>query len=34
MFGPTGNPQARNLFEVLRHIQRQEGVRLQVQALR
>ena len=34
MFSPTGNPQARNLFEVLRHIQRQEGVRLQVQALR
>ena len=34
MFGPTGNPQARNLFEIIGHIQRHEGIRLQVQAVR
>lgn len=28
MFGATGNPQARNLFDVLRHLQRLEGVAL------
>ena len=27
MFGPTGNPQARNLFEIIGHIQRHEGIR-------
>ena len=27
MFGPMGNPKARNLFEVITHIQKQEGVR-------
>jgi DNA-binding phage protein len=26
MFGPSGNPQARNLFDVLYHLQRLEGV--------
>jgi len=30
MFGPKGNPQARNLFDVIRHLQRTEGVRFQV----
>ena len=25
MFGPAGNPQARNLFEVIGHLQRAEG---------
>ena len=26
MFGPTGNPQARNLFEVIGHLRRAEGL--------
>lgn len=30
MLGPKGNPQARNLFEVIDHLQREEGVRFQV----
>jgi hypothetical protein len=30
MLGPKGNPQARNLFDVISHLQRAEGVRLQV----
>ena len=34
MFGPSGNPQARNLFEVINQIQRHEGVRLHVTAVR
>ena len=34
MFGPTGNPQARNLFDVIGHIQRHEGVQLRVRAIR
>ena len=34
MFGPTGNPHARNLFNVISHIQRHEGVRLEVNAVR
>ena len=34
MFGPTGNPQARNLFEVIGHIQRHEGVQLRVRTVR
>ena len=34
MFGPNGNPQARNLFEVINQIQRHEGVRLQVRTIR
>ena len=34
MFGPTGNPQARNLFEVISHMQRHEGVQLEVRAVR
>ena len=32
MFGPRGNPQARNLFAVLGFLQRKTGVRLQVRA--
>lgn len=32
MFGPTGNPQARNLFEVIGCLQRHEGVHLEVRA--
>ena len=31
MFSPKGNPQARNLFEVISRLQEQEGVRVRVQ---
>ena len=34
MFGPAGNPQARNLFEVISHMQRHEGVHLEVRTVR
>ncbi len=34
MFGPSGNPHARNLFEVIRRIQQHEGVQLEVNAVR
>ena len=34
MFGPNGNPQARNLFAVINQLQRYEGVRLEVTAVR
>ena len=34
MFGPAGNPQARNLFEVIGQMQRHEGVQLEVRAVR
>ena len=34
MFGPKGNPQARNLFAIVAYLQRQEGVRLEVRAAR
>ena len=34
MFGPTGNPQARNLFAVIAHLQRQAQVTLHVTAQR
>ena len=30
MFGPQGNPQARNLFAVIGQLQRQAGMKLQV----
>jgi hypothetical protein len=30
MFGPSGNPQARNLFSVISHLQRHAGVTLHV----
>jgi len=32
MFGPKGNPQARNLFEIIGHLQKREGLRLEVHA--
>jgi DNA-binding phage protein len=32
MFGPNGNPQARNLFAVIGELQRQAGVTLRVTA--
>lgn len=34
MFSPSGNPQARNLFEVLRYLQKREGMHFMVQAVR
>lgn len=34
MFGPAGNPHARNLFEVIRQMQRHEGIQLEVNAVR
>ena len=34
MLGPSGNPQARNLFEVINCIQVHEGIQLKVQAIR
>ena len=30
MFGPKGNPQARNLFEVIGYLQKREGLRLEL----
>ena len=33
MFGPRGNPQAKNLFAVLGLLQKQAGMKLQVTAL-
>jgi hypothetical protein len=30
MLGPTGNPQARNLFEVIAHLQKAEGLRFEL----
>ena len=30
MLGPKGNPQAKNLFDVIAHLQRTEGVRFEV----
>ena len=34
MFGPKGNPQARNLFKIIAHIQAREGIHLKVQTVR
>jgi hypothetical protein len=34
MFGPKGNPQARNIFEIIAHLQRKEGIHFIVQAVR
>lgn len=34
MFGPNGNPQARNLFEVIRCLQEHEGFHLKIQSVR
>ncbi len=34
MFGPRGNPQARNLFEIVAYLQKKEGVRLEVRPAR
>jgi DNA-binding phage protein len=34
MLGPSGNPQARNLFEIVQFLQRRERVRFRVAAAR
>jgi hypothetical protein len=34
MLGPRGNPQARNLFEIVAYLQRAEGVRFEVRSVR
>ena len=34
MFGPKGNPQARNLFDIIAHLQEREGIHLKVYAVR
>jgi DNA-binding phage protein len=34
MLGPTGNPRAGNLFEIVRVLQRREGVRFEIKAAR
>ena len=34
MFGPKGNPQARNLFEIIGYLQDREGVHFEVRAVR
>ncbi len=30
MFGPRGNPQARNVFEIIGHLQKKAGVQLEI----
>ncbi len=34
MFGPNGNPQARNLFHIISCIQQHQGVQLEVNTVR
>lgn len=34
MFGPKGNPQARNLFKIIAHLQKYEGIHLKVHTVR
>ena len=34
MFGPKGNPQARNLFEIIGYLQKCEGLHFEVRAVR
>ena len=34
MLGPTGNPRADNLFEIVSFLQRREGVRFEIKATR
>ncbi|MEO7029416.1 MAG: transcriptional regulator [Acidobacteriaceae bacterium] len=34
MLGPDGNPQAKNLFEIVAILQRNEGVRLELRAVK
>lgn len=34
MFGPKGNPQARNLFKIIARLQEHEGIHLKVSTMR
>ncbi len=34
MFGPNGNPQARNLFKIIGHLQKREGLHLKIHTVR
>ena len=34
IYGPKGNPQACNLFEIIAHLQEHEGIHLKVHAVR
>jgi len=34
MFGPRGNPQARNIFEIIAHLQKREGIHFKVRSVR
>ncbi len=34
MFGPKGNPQGRNLFEIIGYLQKREGLHFEVRAVR
>ena len=34
MFGPNGNPQARNLFEIISYLQKREGLHLKIHTVR
>ncbi|MCF8083774.1 MAG: transcriptional regulator [Deltaproteobacteria bacterium] len=34
MLGPKGNPQARNLFEIIAHLHKREGIHFEVRAVR
>ncbi len=34
MFGPKGNPQARNLFEIIGYLQKREGLQFEVRDVR
>lgn len=34
MFGPDGNPRARNLFEIIEQLQKKEGVKFEVRTVR
>lgn len=34
MLGPKGNPQARNLFEIIAHLQKREGIHFEVRSVR
>lgn len=34
MLGPKGNPQARNIFEIIAHLQKLEGIHFKVHSVR
>jgi hypothetical protein len=34
MFGPKGNPQARNIFEIIAHLQKHGGIHFKVHSVR